>query len=157
MKISHSSAPDLSGKNLRIAIVLCRYNDHIGEELFRNTEKELLASGVRKNNITLVRVPGALEAPLAVQFLAEKKQFHGIITLGAVIKGATAHFEHVCTETYRGLMDVSLRTRTPVIFGILTVQNERQALERASEKKLNKGKEYAEAAIEMAMNFPSIS
>jgi 6,7-dimethyl-8-ribityllumazine synthase len=150
MKISQSTPPSLNGKNLKIAIVLCRYNDHLGNELLQNTQETLLTHGVITKNIEIFRIPGALEAPLATQFLAEKKKYDAIITLGLVIKGSTAHFEHVCTQSYRGLMDVSLQTKTPIIFGILTVNNEKQAIERVSKKKLHKGKEYAEAAIEMA-------
>lgn len=151
MKLSRTAAPILDGKKFRIAIVLCRYNDHLGQELLENSTETLLKNGVLAKNITLIHVPGALETPLATQHLTKKKLYHAIIVLGAVIKGETAHFDHVCRESYRGLMDVSLKTATPVIFGILTVNNEQEALDRVSKKKLNKGKEYAEAALEMAM------
>ena len=141
---------NLNGKNLRIAIILARYNDGIGSVLLKNTHETLLSRGVKESSVKVIRVPGALELPLAAKLAAKKKVFDAIIALGVVIKGETPHFEHVCRESLRGLMDVGLETKTPVIFGVITALNVAQARERADKNKLNKGREYAEAAIEMA-------
>jgi 6,7-dimethyl-8-ribityllumazine synthase len=150
MKLSTSNPQNLNGKNLRIAIILARYNDAIGEELLKNTHDTLIEHGVAESNIKTFRVPGALELPLTAKLIAKKKNFDAIIALGVVIKGETAHFEHVCEQSLRGLMDVGLMTETPVIFGVITALNEKQARDRADKDKLNKGREYAETAIEMA-------
>ncbi len=139
-----------AGKNLKIAIILARYNDHLGSQLLKNTLENLQKQGVQQKNISVVRVPGALEAPLMAEVLAKTKKYQALIALGVVIKGETAHFKHVCAQSYRGLMDVSLKNHLPVIFGILTVLNEKQARERIDKKRMNKGLEYAEAALEMA-------
>lgn len=146
-----SSLPKLQGKNLRIAIILARFNDEIGNELYNNTLLTLIDNGVAPKSIDTFRVPGALETPLASQMIAEKRSHDAIIVLGVVIRGDTYHFELVCQESYRGLMEVSLTYDLPVIFGILTVNTLEQALDRVQEKKMNKGKDFAEAALEMAL------
>lgn len=151
MKTSKSTAEKLNGKPYKFAIILSRYNDDIGKELLKNTMDTLLKHGTRERHIELFRVPGALEIPVVANALALKDKFDAIICLGVVIKGETPHFELVARECYRGLMDISLCSDTPIIFGVLTTNNLRQAQDRASKKKLNKGKEYAESAIEMAM------
>ena len=145
-----SSKPKLSGKSMRIAIILARYNDGIGGELLKNTRAALISHGVKASDIKVVRVPGAMELPLAAKLAARANNCDAIIALGVVIKGETAHFEHVCRESLRGLMDVGLETLTPVIFGVITAYSVAQARERADKNKLNKGREYAETAIEMA-------
>jgi 6,7-dimethyl-8-ribityllumazine synthase len=150
MKTSSSKPSALNGKYLRIAIILARYNDSIGSELLKNTHDTLVEHGVGESNIKVLRVPGALELPLAALIIAKEKIYDAIIALGVVIKGETAHFEHVCEQSLRGLMDVGLETETPVVFGVITAMNEAQARERANKDKLNKGREYAETAIEMA-------
>jgi len=150
MKTSSSKPSTLNGKGLRIAIILARYNDTIGGELLKNTHATLIEHGVEESDIKALRVPGALELPLAAQIAAKTKKYHAIIALGVVIKGETAHFEHVCEQSLRGLMDVGLQTGTPVIFGVITALTEAQARDRADADKLNKGREYAETAIEMA-------
>ncbi|MFA5829098.1 MAG: 6,7-dimethyl-8-ribityllumazine synthase [Candidatus Gracilibacteria bacterium] len=149
MKTSQSKAK-LNGKPFKIAIILARYNDDLGSELLENTTATLLKNGVIAKNIDVIRVPGALEIPLAAQMIAQNKSHQAIIALGIVIKGETAHFEHVSQQSHNGLMQVSLEQKIPVIFGILTVNNLKQATDRISKTKLNKGQEYAEAAIEMA-------
>ena len=151
MKISESTPIKLNGKPFRFAIILSRFNDKLGLELLKNTKETLMANGVKEKRIEIFRVPGALEIPIAANLLAQKHRYNVIIALGVVIKGATPHFQHVSQQCYRGLMDVSLYSDTHVIFGVLTVNNEKQAKERFAKKGLNKGKEYAEAAIEMAM------
>lgn len=151
MKKFQSKPANLNGKPYKFAIILSRFNDHLGNELFENTRKALLSHGTIVKNIKVFRVPGALEIPLIAEVLAEKKRYDAIIALGVVIKGATPHFEHVSEQCYRGLMDTSLCCQIPIIFGVLTVNNEKQAKERTSAKQQNKGKEYAGSAIEMAM------
>jgi 6,7-dimethyl-8-ribityllumazine synthase len=150
MKPPSSKPTTLNGKGLRMAIILARYNDSIGEELLKNTHATLIEHGVEESDIKTLRVPGALELPLAAQIAAKEKNYDAIIALGVVIKGETAHFEHVCEQSLRGLMDIGLQTETPVIFGVITAFTEAQARDRADADKLNKGREYAETAIEMA-------
>lgn len=145
-----SSRPQFKGENVHIAIVLTRFNDEIGNKLYKNTVEALLSHHVDQKYIHTFRVPGALETPFAAQLLAEKHLYDAIIVLGAVIRGDTYHFELVCNESYRGLMDVSLKYNVPIIFGILTVNNLQQAMERVEKNGLNKGQEFAEAALEMA-------
>lgn len=160
MKLTTSAPEDLNGKGLNIAIVLSRFNDSLGNIMLKNTVETLENLGVNPGMIKVIKVPGALELPLAVKLLTNKKKFvsaekkkifDAIIALGIVIKGETAHFEHVCTETHRGLMNVSIETETPIIFGVITAMDESQAVDRVEKDKLNKGKEYAEAAVEMAL------
>lgn len=150
MKISKSNAEKLNGKPYKFAIILSRYNDSIGNELLKNTMETLLNNGAKEKNIDLFRVPGALEIPVTANALALKDKYDALICLGVVIKGDTPHFDLVAQESYRGLMDISLCSDTPIIFGILTVNTLKQAKDRAAKSKMNKGKEFAEAAIEMA-------
>lgn len=150
MKLNKSTTGQMSGKAYKIAVILARFNDELGLELYKNTRDTLMENGVLPKNIDLIRAPGALELPLVAQTLAHTKKYHAIIALGVVIKGDTPHFDYVCQETYRGLMDVNLTTGIPTIFGVLTVNNLKQAKDRTSKTKLNKGKEFAESALEMA-------
>lgn len=146
MKIKSSSSKK-TGENLKIAIILARFNDSIGEKIFKETEKTLLEKKVKKQNIHLFQVPGALELPFAAKKIAQSsKKFNAIIALGVVIEGGTDHYKHLCRTTYQGLMQVNLTEKIPTIFGVLTVKNIKQAEER-----IEKGKEFAEAAIEMAL------
>lgn len=130
-------------KRLKIAIILPRFNDILGTKLLNNTIKELNNLGVKK--IETYRVPGTLELPFAALKIALSKKFDGIIALGVVIRGETKHFELVTQTAYQGLMEVVLDEDTPIIFGVLAVENEKQAKAR-----LSKGKEFAQAAVEMA-------
>ena len=150
MKLSGSKSATLNGKKYRYGIILSRYNDHLGSELLKNTHANLLKNGAKEKNIEIFRVPGALEIPVTANLLALQDKYDVIIALGVVVKGETPHFDLVARECYRGLMDISLCSDTPIIFGVLTVNNEKQAKDRVSKAKLNKGKEYAETAIEMA-------
>jgi len=151
MKTSKSTPEKLNGKPFKFAVILSRYNDDIGNELLKNTRETLLKHGTKEKNIELFRVPGALEIPITANALALKDKYDALICLGVVIKGETPHFELVANECYRGLMDISLCSDTPIIFGILTTNTIKQAKERAAKSKMNKGKEFAEGAIEMAM------
>lgn len=131
---------DLDGSKAYIVIILSEFNKKIGEELLKNTIKELEQLGTK--DIEVIRVPGALEIPLTAKKVIEKKSPDAIIALGVVIKGKTAHFEHVSRESVHGIMDVSLETGTPIIQGILTTYDEKQAKNRTI-----LGKEYAQAAL----------
>ena len=150
MKTSKSNMEELNGKAYKIAVILSRYNDDIGNELLSNTRQALLKYGTKERNIDLYRVPGALEIPVTANALALQDKYDAIICLGVVIRGDTPHFDLVTSECYRGLMDVSLCSDTPIVFGVLTTNNLKQAKERSAKNKMNKGKEFAEAAIEMA-------
>lgn len=151
MKSSKSAPQKLNGKPYKFAIILSRYNDDIGKELLKNTQETLLKLGTKEKSIDLFRVPGALEIPVTANALALKNKYDAIICLGVIIRGETPHFDLVANECYRGLMDISLCSDTPIIFGVLTANNVKQAKDRAAKSKLNKGKEYGEAAVEMAM------
>lgn len=135
-------------KNLKIAIILPRFNDELGSELLENTQKQLTVLGVKSTQV--YRVPGALELPYAALKIAKAKKQSAIIALGIIIRGETKHFDIVAEEAHRGLMKVSLENDIPVIFGILAVENKKQALDRVRSDRMNKGAEFAEAAVEMA-------
>lgn len=140
---------NLDGSKIKVAIVVSSFNQDLVEELCTNTVAALLQLKVKKANIKIVHAPGAMELPLLAKKIALQKKHNVIIALGAVIKGKTAHFEHVCRVATDGCLQVSLATMTPIINGILTVNNLKQAKERVSHKKLNKGREFAESAIMM--------
>ncbi|CCY24066.1 MAG: 6,7-dimethyl-8-ribityllumazine synthase [Brachyspira sp.] len=134
----------------KFCIIISRFNDFIGSKLLSGAVDELRRHGVNPENIDIVKVPGAFEIPLLALKCAKTKKYDAIITLGAIIKGATAHFDYVSAELSKGIAQVSLQTETPVIFGVLTTENIEQAIERAGTKAGNKGSEAAKAAIEMA-------
>ncbi|MBA4336827.1 6,7-dimethyl-8-ribityllumazine synthase [bacterium] len=139
----------MDGSKAKIAIILSEFNIHIGEELLKNTVEELKRCGTKK--IEIIRVPGALEIPLTAQKIIEKKSPDAVIALGVIIKGQTSHYEHVSRESINGLMTVSLLTGTPIIQGILTVLNEKQA-----KKRIVLGKEYAQTALSIIKTFSSL-
>lgn len=149
MKTSKSK-PNINGRAYRIAIILARYNDELGHELMENTKASLMQNGVLEKMIDVYRVPGALELPLAAKAIANQKMHQAIIALGIVIRGETAHFDHVSKESHRGLMSVQLEKKIPIIFGVLTVNDIDQAKARVNKDQLNKGDEYSTAALEMA-------
>lgn len=134
----------------KFCIIISRFNDFIGSKLLSGAVDELKRHGVNPENIDIVKVPGAFEIPLLALKCAKTGKYNAIITLGAIIKGATAHFDYVSAELSKGIAQVSLQTETPVIFGVLTTENIEQAIERAGTKAGNKGSEAAKAAIEMA-------
>ncbi len=136
--------------NEKFCIILSRFNDFIGSKLLSGAIDELKRHGVSEDNIDIVKVPGAFEIPLAAQKFAKSGNYNAIITLGAIIRGATAHFDYVSAELSKGIAQVSLQTGIPVIFGVLTTENIEQAIERAGTKAGNKGSDAAKAAIEMA-------
>jgi 6,7-dimethyl-8-ribityllumazine synthase len=139
----------LSGAGMHIAIVVARFNHFISDRLLDGAVDTLARAGVDESAIDVVRVPGAFEIPLMAQALAETHRYEAVICLGAVIRGATAHFDYVAGECARGIQDVSLRTGVPIVFGVLTTDTIEQAIERAGTKAGNKGGECALGAIEM--------
>lgn len=136
--------------NEKFCIIISRFNDFIGSKLLSGAIDELKRHGVAEENIDVVKVPGAFEIPLAAMKFAKTQKYNAIITLGAIIRGATAHFDYVSAELSKGIAQVSLQTEVPVIFGVLTTENIEQAIERAGTKVGNKGSDAAKAAIEMA-------
>ena len=138
--------PDHRGAGLRVGIVLSRFNAEVGEGLLSSCTARLLKEGVAASDLTIVSVPGALEAPLALQKMAQSGRYDAMIALGAVIRGETYHFEIVSNESSSGITSVQLETGVPIANGILTTENDDQALARMMEK----GADCALAAIEMA-------
>ena len=134
----------------KFCIIISRFNDFIGSKLLSGAIDELRRHGVNPDNIDIVKVPGAFEIPLLALKCAKTQKYNAIITLGAIIKGSTSHYDYVCAELSKGIASVSLQTEIPVIFGVLTTENIEQAIERAGTKAGNKGSEAAKAAIEMA-------
>ena len=143
---------NLDGAELRIGIVMSRFNIEIGEGLLGACSAELVQLGVQHANIQLVTIPGALEAPVTLQKMALSDQFDALIALGAVIRGETYHFEIVANESANGLMKAQLETGIPIINAILTTDTEDQATSRMSQK----GKDAARAAVEMANLFDKL-
>ena len=134
----------------KFCIIISRFNDFIGAKLLSGAIDELKRHGVSDENIDIVKVPGAFEIPLAAQKFAKTGKYNALITLGAVIKGSTPHFDYVSAEVSKGVAHVALETGVPVIFGVLTTDNIEQAIERAGTKAGNKGADAAKTAIEMA-------
>jgi 6,7-dimethyl-8-ribityllumazine synthase len=141
---------ELSARDLRFGIVATRFNEFIVDSLVRGAVDALLRHGASEKDITLVRVPGAWEMPWAVKQMAGSRRYDAILALGAVIRGATPHFEYVAGECAKGIAQAGLAAGTPVAFGVLTTDTVEQALERAGTKAGNKGADAACSAIEMA-------
>lgn len=141
---------DLLARDLRFAIVAARFNELIVEQLVRGATEMLRRHGAKEQQITLVRVPGAFEMPVAARQLASSGKYDAVIALGAVIKGATAHFDYVAGECASGLARAANESGVPVAFGVLTTDSIEQALERAGTKAGNKGADAAVCALEMA-------
>ena len=137
------------GSNMKIGIVASRFNEFIVSKLVGGAEDALVRHGVSTDNIELAWVPGAFEIPMIAQKMAESKKYDAIIALGAVIKGATDHYDYVCAEVSKGIANASMKTEVPVLFGVLTTDNIEQAIERAGTKAGNKGYDVACSAIEM--------
>ncbi len=141
---------NLVGTGLKIGIVAGRFNEFITGRLVEGALDTLRRHGVNEEDIDVAKVPGAFEIPLAAQKLAESGKYDAVITLGAVIRGATAHFDYVCNEAAKGVAKAAADTGIPVLFGVITTDTIEQAIERAGTKAGNKGAESATAAIEMA-------
>ncbi len=134
----------------RFAIVASRFNAFIVDKLVEGALDAFLRHGVGSESVTLVKVPGAWELPLACQQLIQGGKFSALVALGAVIRGATPHFDHVAGQTASGIQQVSLQTGVPIAFGVLTTDSIEQAIERAGTKAGNKGYDAALVALEMA-------
>jgi 6,7-dimethyl-8-ribityllumazine synthase len=138
----------LSAKGLKIALVASRFNDIIVDRLISGSVDYLTRHGLEPKGLTLVRIPGAFELPLVCRKIAKSGKYNGIVALGAVIRGATPHFDFVANEAVKGLAQVSLETGIPIGFGLLTTDNLEQAVERAGSKAGNKGVDAAAAVLE---------
>lgn len=141
---------NLKADGKKFAIVVARFNSFVAEKLLEGALDALVRSGADESDIDVVRVPGAFEIPLATKKLAGTQKYDAIICLGAVIRGATPHFDVVVNEASKGTAQVSLESGLPVLFGVLTTETIEQAIERSGTKAGNKGYEVAIAAIEMA-------
>ncbi len=147
MKIIEGS---YSCSNYKFAIVISKYNDFIGQKLLDGAIDCLRQYGCPEDNIDVVKVPGAYEIPLAAEKLADRNIYQAIICLGAVIRGATPHFDYVAGAASSGISKISLKYKIPITFGVLTTNNVEQAIERSGSKAGNKGWEAALTAVEMA-------
>lgn len=141
---------DLVAKGKKFAIVVSRFNDFITDKLVGGAVDALVRSGTLDKDIDVVKVPGAFEIPLVAQKIAAGKRHDAVICLGAVIRGATPHFDYVSAEVSKGVAAASMATGLPIIFGVLTTDTLEQAIERAGSKSGNKGWDAALAAVEMA-------
>lgn len=139
----------LVSQNIRVGIVAARFNEFIVGKLVAGAMDALLRHDVREEDIDLAWVPGAFEIPLIAKKMAESGKYDAVICLGAVIRGATSHYDLVCNEAAKGIAHVSLDSGVPVLFGVVTTENIEQAIERAGSKAGNKGYDSAMAAIEM--------
>lgn len=140
---------NLVSKGIRVGIVTARFNEFITSKLLSGAMDGLLRHDVSEDDIHVAWVPGAFEIPLVASKMAKSGKYDAIICLGAVIRGATSHYDYVCNEVSKGVASVSLETGIPVMFGILTTENIEQAIERAGTKAGNKGYDCALGAIEM--------
>ena len=140
---------NFDGKGSKIAIVASRFNEFITKELIGGAEDTLLRHNVNTDDIDLYRVPGAFEIPSVCNKIAKSGKYDAVITLGAVIRGSTPHFDYVAAEVSKGVASVSMQYNIPVIFGVLTTDTIEQAVERAGRKAGNKGSDAAMAALEM--------
>ncbi len=141
---------NFSTSNNKFAIIVSRFNEFIGQNLLEGALDCLKKHNCSEENIDIIKVPGAFEIPFAAQKLAEQKKYNAIICLGAVIRGATPHFDFVANSASNGISQVSLKYNIPIAFGVLTTDNIEQAIERSGTKSGNKGWDAALTAIEMA-------
>ncbi len=139
----------LVSNDMKIGIVAARFNEFIVSKLIGGAMDALTRHDVKEENIDLAWVPGAFEIPLIAQKMAGSGKYDAVICLGAVIRGATSHYDYVCNEVSKGIAQVSLNSGIPVLFGVVTTENIEQAIERAGTKAGNKGYDSAMAAIEM--------
>jgi 6,7-dimethyl-8-ribityllumazine synthase len=146
----------LSAEGFRFGIIVSRFNDFISSRLVDGAMDALLRHGATEEQVTIIKVPGAFEIPLTAKKLAESGRYDAVICLGAVIRGSTPHFDYVAAEVSKGIATVSLESRVPVTFGVLTTDNLEQAIERAGSKSGNKGYDGAMTAIEMVNLFKEL-
>lgn len=140
----------ISAEGLKFALVVSRFNDFISDRLLSGALDALVRHGAKEEDIHVVKVPGSFEIPMVARRLALSKRYHAVVCLGAVIRGATPHFEYICSEVSKGVANVGLETDVPTIFGVITADTLEQAIERAGTKSGNKGWDAAIAAMEMA-------
>ena len=140
----------MSAKGLKFALLVSRFNDFISSKLKDGAMDALIRSGAEESDIDIIMVPGAFEMPLIAKVVTKSGRYDGVICLGAVIRGATPHFEYVAGEAAKGIARAALDGEIPVAFGIITADNLEQAIERAGTKSGNKGRDAALTAIEMA-------
>ena len=139
----------LIAEGKRFALVVSRFNDFITEKLLSGALDALVRSGANEKEIEVVKVPGAFEIPLVALKMAKTKRYNAVICLGAVIRGSTPHFDYVSAEVSKGVATASMKSETPIIFGVITTDTIEQAIERAGTKAGNKGEEATLAVIEM--------
>jgi 6,7-dimethyl-8-ribityllumazine synthase len=154
--MGHTFQGGLEGAGRRVAIVASRFNRLVTDPLLAGAREELARHGVTDADVDVAWVPGSFELPLAAQRLAQTGRYAGVVAIGAVVRGATAHFEHVAGQAAAGLAAVARETGVPVAFGVLTTDTMEQALDRAGGKAGNKGAEAALCVLEMAALLESI-
>lgn len=147
----------LDGRNLKIAIAVSRFNETVTKSLLDGAVAQLKRTAVSENDIAVVWTPGAFELPGAAVRLAKSGKFDAVVVLGAVIRGATSHYDHVCNAVTSGIASLACEGKIPVIFGVLTTDTIEQAMDRAGLKCGNKGADAALAAVEMANLYKRIS
>ncbi|KPK36373.1 MAG: 6,7-dimethyl-8-ribityllumazine synthase [Nitrospira bacterium SG8_35_1] len=147
---------ELQAKGLKFAVIVSRFNDFICSKLMDGAIDALMRHGASEQNIEIIKVPGSFEIPLAAKKVASKKKHDAVICLGAIIRGATPHFDYVAAEASKGIAQASLDSGIPIAFGVLTTDTIEQAVERAGTKSGNKGWDCAMVAIEMAQLFKKL-
>lgn len=147
---------NLNAQNKRFAIIVSRFNSFISEQLLQGANDCLLRHGASANDITVVRVPGSYEIPLAAARVAQSQKYDAVLCLGVLVRGATPHFDHIAGFVSKAIGEISLSTGVPAIFGVVTADNLEQAIERAGTKAGNKGWDAALAGIEMANLLPQL-
>ena len=140
----------LKAEGLKFAIISSRFNDFVGDKLIQGALEALARTGAKDEDVDIIKVPGSFEIPQTARLAVDSDKYDAVICLGAVIRGATPHFEYVAAEVSKGVARISLESKIPVVYGILTTDNIEQALERAGTKGGNKGWDAALAGIEMA-------
>lgn len=139
----------LKAEGLKFAIVSSRFNNFIGDKLVQGALEALTRTGAREEDIEIYKVPGSFEIPQAARRLADSRKYDAVVCVGAIIRGATPHFEYIAAEVAKGLARISLESNIPVVYGIVTTDNIEQAIERAGTKVGNKGWDAALTAVEM--------
>lgn len=147
---------ELTGSGFKFGIVVSRFNDFITSRLLEGALNALTLHGVKEDDVEVIKVPGAFEIPIAAKKLSQAEKHDAVICLGAVIRGATPHFNYVASEASKGIAATAYEAPIPVLYGVLTTDNLEQAIERADSKSCNKGEETALAAIEMVNLFKQI-
>ncbi len=158
MSIQKSSSlkSDLKLQNVQVAVVMSRFNETITRSLLSGAQRALKQAGLQDKEIIVSEVPGAFEIPLLAQELAKTAAYAGIVCLGAVIRGATPHFEYVCQAVTQGILQAQLSTRIPMAFGLITADTIEQAIERSGSGNDNKGFEAGQVVVEMILQLSKL-